>query len=72
VVGTGGRSIGELSEGDVFGESGLEGGTRAATVTVVSAEAEVLFMSTQNFRRLVRTVPAFAWWIWEAPGGRRD
>src|SRR5207245_4053716 len=39
-VGTEGRFIGELSEGDVFGELGLlEGGTREASVTVVSADA---------------------------------
>ncbi|HXJ83572.1 MAG TPA: cyclic nucleotide-binding domain-containing protein [Candidatus Methylomirabilis sp.] len=72
-VGTGGRFISELSEGDVFGELGLlEGGNREASVTVVSADAEVLFMSTQNFQHLVRTMPAFAWETWETPGGRRD
>jgi CRP-like cAMP-binding protein len=70
-VGTGGRFISELSEGDVFGELGLlEGGTREANVIVVSADAEVLFMSTQNFQHLVRTVPTFAWGIWDTAGGR--
>jgi CRP-like cAMP-binding protein len=72
-VGTEGRLIGELSEGDVFGEMGLlEGGTREATVTVVSADAEVLFMSTRSFQHLLHTVPAFAWGIWETAAGRRD
>jgi CRP-like cAMP-binding protein len=72
-VGTEGRFIGELSEGDVFGELGLlEGGTREASVTVVSADAEVLFMSTRSFQHLLHTVPAFAWGIWETAAGRRD
>ena len=72
-VGTEGRSIGELSEGDVFGELGLlEGGTREANVTVVSVDAEVLFMSTRSFQHLLHTVPAFAWGIWETAAGRRD
>src|SRR6266853_753016 len=72
-VGTEGRFIGELSEGDVFGELGLlEGGTREANVTVVSADAEVLFMSTRSFQHLLHTVPAFAWGIWETAAGRRD
>jgi len=72
-VGTEGRFIGELSEGDVFGELGLlEGGTREANVTVVSADAEVLFMSTRSFQHLLHTVPAFAWGIWETVAGRRD
>ena len=39
-----GQPVGELSEGDGFGEMGLlTGGTRAATITVVSADADVLF-----------------------------
>src|SRR6266478_2763989 len=72
-VGTEGRFISELSEGDVFGELGLlEGGTREANVTVVSADAEVLFMSTRSFQHLLHTVPAFAWGIWETAAGRRD
>ncbi len=50
----------------------LEGGTREATVTVVSADAEVLFMSTRSFQHLLRTMPAFAWGIWEAAAGRRE
>jgi CRP-like cAMP-binding protein len=56
--------IGELSEGDVFGEVGLiEGGRRTATVNVMSADAEVLFMSQQNFQTLLQTVPAFSFGI---------
>lgn len=56
-----GQIIGELSEGDVFGETGLlEGDRRATTVSVVSADAEVLFMSTENFRDLLHAAPAFA------------
>jgi CRP-like cAMP-binding protein len=67
-----GRPVGELSEGDVFGEMGLlEGGRRRATITVVSADAEALFMSTRNFRELLRSVPAFAWDIWETAADRR-
>jgi hypothetical protein len=63
--------ISELSEGDVFGELGLlEGGTREANVIGVAADAEVLFMSTQNFQHLVRTVPIFAWGIWDMAGSR--
>ena len=72
-VATEGRFIGELSEGDVFGELGLlEGGAREASVTVVSADSEVLFMSTRSFQHLLQTVPAFAWGIWETAAGRRD
>jgi CRP-like cAMP-binding protein len=72
-VGTEGRFVGELSEGDVFGELGLlEGGTREANVTVLSADAEVLSMSTQSFRHLLHTVPAFAWGTWETAAARRD
>jgi len=38
----------------------------------VSADAEVLFMSTRSFQHLLHTVPAFAWGIWETAAGRRD
>jgi CRP-like cAMP-binding protein len=72
-VGLDGRSVGELSEGEVFGELGLlGGGTREANVTVVSTDADVLFMSTRSFQHLLRTVPAFAWGIREAAAGRRE
>jgi CRP-like cAMP-binding protein len=71
-VGVEGRIIGELSEGDVFGELGLlEGGTREADVAVVSVDAEVLFISSRNFREFLETVPAFAWGIWETVAHRR-
>lgn len=67
-----GRAVGELSEGDVFGEMGLlGGGTREANVTVVSADADLLFMSSRSFQHLLRTVPAFAWGIREVAAGRR-
>src|SRR5262245_29570465 len=70
-VGTGGRFTSELSEGDVFGEIGLlEGATHEASVTVVSADAEVLFMSTQSFQHLLHAMPAFAGGIWETAAGR--
>jgi CRP-like cAMP-binding protein len=67
-----GRPVGELSEGDVFGEMGLlTGGTRRATITVVSADAEALFMSTGSFREMLNAMPAFAWGIWETVAERR-
>jgi CRP-like cAMP-binding protein len=69
-----GRVVGELGEGDVFGEQSLleARAIRAATVTVVSADAEVLFMSTSSFQKLLQTVPAFAWGVWETASGRRE
>jgi CRP-like cAMP-binding protein len=70
-VSTGGEAVGELSEGDVFGEVGLiEESLRTATVEVVSADAEVLFMSQQNFQTLLQTVPAFSFGI-RATAARR-
>jgi CRP-like cAMP-binding protein len=72
-VGTEGRFISELSEGDVFGEAGLlEGGTREANITVVSADAQVLFMSARSFQHLLNTMPAFAVGIWETAAGHRE
>jgi CRP-like cAMP-binding protein len=68
-----GQVVGELSEGDVFGEMGLlEGGMREADVIVVSADAEVLSMSTRSFRSLLQAVPAFAWGIRETAADRRE
>src|SRR5262245_2931187 len=68
-----GRFTSELSEGDVFGEMGLvEGATREASVTVASADAEVLFISRQSFQDLLQTMPAFVGGIWETVAGRRD
>jgi CRP-like cAMP-binding protein len=58
---TGRAVVGELSEGDVFGEIGLiEEGKRMATIEVVSADAEVLYMSHQAFAALLQTAPAFS------------
>jgi CRP-like cAMP-binding protein len=58
---TDGIVVGELSEGDVFGEMGLiEDGKRMATIEVISADAEVLYMSQQAFDALLQTVPAFS------------
>ena len=58
---TGGAVVAALSEGDVFGEIGLiEEGKRMATIEVVSADAEVLYMSQQAFDALLQTVPAFS------------
>jgi CRP-like cAMP-binding protein len=60
-----------LGEGDVAGEGGLlEGGIRKATVTVASADAEALFMSADAFQTLLKTVPAFAWGVWESVSRR--
>jgi CRP-like cAMP-binding protein len=68
-----GQPVGELSEGDGFGEMGLlTGGTRAATITVVSADADVLFMSAQGFRAMLEGVPAFAWDVWATVASRRQ
>jgi len=45
----------------VFGEIGLiEEGKRMATIEVVSADTEVLYMSEQAFAALLQTVPAFS------------
>jgi CRP-like cAMP-binding protein len=69
----GGWDLGELGEGDIFGEMGfLEGGRRQATIKVVSADAEMLFMSTRNFQRLLETFPAFSWGIHEMAAYRRE
>jgi CRP-like cAMP-binding protein len=69
----GGRAVGELAEGDGFGETALlQGGQRTATITVVSADAEVLVMSRRDFRVMLGTMPAFAWGIWEAATAREE
>ena len=68
-----GQPVGELSEGDVFGEMALlDGGRRSATVTVVSDDAEALFMRTRTFQEMLEAVPAFAWGIWETVADRRS
>lgn len=67
-----GKPVGELSEADVFGEVGLlEGGKRNATVEVASADAEVLFMSQENFKALLQSTPAFSFGI-RAVAARRQ
>ncbi|HEY7676607.1 MAG TPA: cyclic nucleotide-binding domain-containing protein, partial [Candidatus Methylomirabilis sp.] len=72
-VTAGGGQVGELSEGDVFGEMGLlQGGKRHATVRVAAADAEVLFMSTANFQALLQTLPAFSWGVRELAARRRS
>jgi len=50
----------------------VQGATRETSVTVVSADAEVLFMSRQGFQDLLHTMPAFAGGIWETEAGRRE
>jgi CRP-like cAMP-binding protein len=72
-VGVNGRIVAELSEGDIFGHHDMvEGGAREVAVTAVSVDAEALFVSTGSLQRLVRTVPTFAWGIWETVAGRRE
>ena len=68
----GGRNVRELAEGDGFGEIALlQGGRRTATITVVSADAEVLIMRRETFDAMLATLPAFAWGIWEAATTRK-
>ena len=55
------RVVGEVTEGEIFGELGaLDGTRRTATVTTVSADAEVLFMKSSQFHDLLHAVPSFA------------
>ena len=62
----GGRMVRELTEGDGFGEIALlQGGARTATITVASADAEVLVMHRPGFDRMLATMPVFAWGVWE-------
>jgi CRP-like cAMP-binding protein len=69
----GDRSVRELAEGDGFGEIALlQGGRRTATVSVVSADADVLVMRRQDFDTMVATMPAFAWGVWEAATTREE
>ena len=57
----GGLVIGEVAEGEMFGEvAALDGRRRTATIATVSAEAEVLFMPMTAFQHLLHTVPSFA------------
>ena len=69
----GGRIVRELAEGDGFGEIALlQGGRRTATITVVSADADVLVMRRQDFDTMLATMPAFAWGIWETATTREE
>jgi CRP-like cAMP-binding protein len=69
----GGRSVRQLAEGDGFGEIALlQGGRRTATITVTSADAEILVMRRQEFDTMLATMPAFAWGIWEAATTRDE
>lgn len=73
VVTAGGRTIGELSEADIFGELGLlEAQQRMATVRVGSADAEILFMSRQNFHTLLQKVPAFSFGVRSVAAQRQE
>jgi CRP-like cAMP-binding protein/glyoxylase-like metal-dependent hydrolase (beta-lactamase superfamily II) len=66
-----GRVVRELGEGDGFGEIGLlHGGRRTATITVTSADVEVLVMGRHEFNTMLATMPAFAWGIWETATSR--
>jgi CRP-like cAMP-binding protein len=66
-----GAPVGELGDGDVFGEIGLlRTGRRGATVTVTSTAAEVLFMSKRNFERLLQAVPSFVFALLRTAEGR--
>jgi CRP-like cAMP-binding protein len=69
----GGRVVRDLAEGDGFGEIALlQGGVRTATVTVASADAEILVMRRENFDTMLGTMPAFAWGIWETATTREE
>ena len=69
----GGRIVRELAEGDGFGEIALlQGGTRTATITVDSADAELLVMRRPDFDRMLASMPAFAWGVWETATAREE
>jgi CRP-like cAMP-binding protein len=69
----GGRTVRELGEGDGFGEIALlQGGSRTATISVVSADADMLVMRRQDFDMMLATMPAFAWGVWEAAATREE
>ena len=73
LVTVGGQTIAELSESDVFGELGLLGARqRTATVRVASADAEILFMSRQNFNTLLQKVPAFSFEVRTVAAQRQE
>ena len=69
----GGRIVGELVEGDGFGEIALlQGGPRTATISVMSADADMLVVRRQDFDMMLATMPAFAWGVWEAATTREE
>ena len=69
----GGRIVRDLAEGDGFGEIALlQGGRRTATITVASADAEILVMRRQDFDTMLATMPAFAWRVWETATTRGE
>ncbi|MBM3225796.1 MAG: cyclic nucleotide-binding domain-containing protein, partial [Candidatus Tectomicrobia bacterium] len=68
-----GKAIGELTEADVFGELGLlEARERMATVRVASADADIMFMSRQNFNTLLQQAPAFSFGVWNVAAQRQE
>src|SRR2546427_6491890 len=72
-VAAGGKPIGELTEADVFGELGLlEARERMATVRVASADAEIMFMSRQNFHTLLQKLPAFSFGVRTVAAQRQE
>lgn len=72
-VAAGGKTIGELTEADVFGELGLlEARQRMATVRVASADAEIMFMSQQSFNTLLQKVPAFSFGVRTVAAQRQE
>jgi CRP-like cAMP-binding protein len=72
-VAAGGKPIGELTEADVFGELGLlEARERMATIRVASADAEIMFMSRQNFNTLLQKVPAFSFGVRTVAAQRQE
>jgi CRP-like cAMP-binding protein len=73
LVTAGGKTIAELSEADVFGELGLLGAQqRMATVRVASVDADILFMSRQNFNTLLQKVPVFSFEVQTVAAQRRE
>jgi CRP-like cAMP-binding protein len=69
----GGRIVRDLAEGDGFGEIALlQGGRRTATITVASADAEILVMRRQDFDTMLATMPAFVWGVWETATTRGE
>ncbi len=69
----GGKTIGELTEADVFGELGLlEAQKRMATVQVASADAEILFVSRAHCATLLHKVPAFSFGVRTVAAQRQE